>query len=223
MRIIVTGATGMVGIELVRQAIADSSIDEVTVLVRRKMPFSDPKLREVIHRDFCCFNGLEEIFSRADACFWCLGISQLRVSKKEYINITYRYTVKAAEAMRRANPSLRFIFLSAMGADMSGRWPGRFAKVKGRTEKTLADMGFPGLFIFHPGGILPSVPQQQMSRFKKFELFMVRLLSFAAPFAVVSTVRLTKAMLSVLKQDPGKMIIRHREIRRLSQSCRYTP
>lgn len=212
----------MVGAELVRQAVADSDVEEIIALVRRAMPFSHPKLREVIHSDFLNFAGLREVFSGVDACVWCLGISQLRVPEKEYISITYRYTVKAAEAMRSANPALRFVFLSAAGADMSGRWPGRFVRVKGRTERALAHMNLAGLYIFRPGGILPSVPQLHSGRYKKFELFMLKLLAFAAPFAVVSTARLAKAMLAVLKQDllkqdPGKMIIGHREIRRMEQ------
>lgn len=215
MKIIVTGATGMVGTELVRQAIADPAVEEIIALVRSNMPFSHPKLRELIHTDFLNFEGLEEVFRAADACIWCLGISQLRVPAREYIKITYCYTVKAAAAMRRANPAIRFVFLSAAGADMSGRWPGRFAKVKGRTERALTQLGLAGLFIFRPGGILATVPPQHPGPYKRFERSMIKLLALAAPFAVVSTERLAKAMLSVLKQDPGRQIIGHRCIRKM--------
>lgn len=215
MKIIVTGATGMVGTELVRQAIADPAVEEIVALVRSNMPFSHPKLRELIHTDFLNFEGLEEIFRDADACVWCLGISQLRVPAKEYIKITYCYTVKAAAAIRRANPAMRFIFLSAAGADMSGRWPARFAKVKGRTERALTYIGPAGLTIFRPGGILATVPPQRPHLYKRFERFMLQLLALAAPFAVVSTAQLAKAMLSAAKRDPGKLIIGHRAIRNM--------
>lgn len=215
MKIIVTGATGMVGIELVRQAIADPAVKEIIALVRNKMPFSHLKLKELIHTDFMNFEGLEEVFRNADACIWCLGTSQLRVPAKAYTRVTYDYTVQAAQAMHRANPALRFIFLSAAGADRSGRIPLRFSRVKGSAERALTRIGLGGLTIFRPGGILASTPPPHPGGYKRFESFMLKWLALLAPFAVVSTAQLAKAMLSAAKQPPDKLVVGHRAIRKI--------
>ena len=111
MKIIVTGATGMVGAEVVRQAIADEAIEVVTVLLRNPSEIKHPKIREIVHKDFLNYQGLENVFRETDACLWCLGISQSRVTKNEYFTITYEYAIEAAKAMLKANPSITFAFL----------------------------------------------------------------------------------------------------------------
>src|SRR5437870_2975160 len=99
MNIIITGATGMVGSEVVRQAIADQEIDEITLIVRRPVTFTSPKLKTVIHKDFLDYSGLADVFRNADCCIWCLGISQNQVTEAQYIVITHDYTIAAAKAM----------------------------------------------------------------------------------------------------------------------------
>src|SRR5437870_7667793 len=112
MKIIITGTTGTVGSEVVKQAVADDDIKEVILLARNPSLTKHQKIREVIHKDFLKYDGLENIFREADACIWCLGISQTRVSKEDYFMITYEYAVTAAKAMLAANPSISFLFLS---------------------------------------------------------------------------------------------------------------
>src|SRR5437762_3346998 len=99
MKIIVTGATGMVGSEVIRQAILDKDIEEITAIVRKPLDVTHPKLKTVIHQDFMDYLSLMEIFKKNDACLWCLGISQNLVSKEEYYKITYDYTIAAAKDM----------------------------------------------------------------------------------------------------------------------------
>src|SRR6476620_8475327 len=153
MKIIITGSTGTVGAELVRQAIADNDIEQVILLARNPSDTKHPKIREIIHKDFLNYSGLENVFKDADACLWCLGISQTRVSKEDYFVITYDYAVAAAKAMLAANPSITFLFLSGQGADSTGKSKILFARVKGQTENALRAMNFKKLMIFRPGGI----------------------------------------------------------------------
>jgi len=215
MKIIVTGSTGTVGSELVRQAVADNDIEEVILLARNQSEIKHPRIRQIIHKHFTDYSGLENIFKEADACIWCLGISQTTVSRGDYFAITYDYAVAAAKAILAANPSITFLFLSGQGADSSETSKVRFAKVKGQTENALRAMNFKQLLIFRPGGIYPVTKNRNLTVNKKIELALIRLMRLIAPWTVVNTDVLAKAMLKSLKQDVGQVILSHKMIRAL--------
>ena len=215
MKIIITGTTGTVGSEVVRQAVKDNDIDQVILLARNASDIKHPKIREIIHKNFLDYSGLENVFKDADACIWCLGISQTKVSKEEYFVITHDYTVAAAKAMLAANPSVTFLFLSGQGADSTEKSGVRFARVKGQTENALRAMNFRKLLIFRPGGIHAITKGKNMSPQKKFETILVRTMRVLIPWTVVDTDVLAKAMLKSIKEDSGHVIIGHRDIRRL--------
>jgi uncharacterized protein YbjT (DUF2867 family) len=212
MKIIVTGATGTVGSEVVRQAIINNDVEQITILARRTSSFTHPKIKEILHRDFLNYEGLDNIFRESDACIWCLGISQSRVSKSEYFTITYEYAVAAARAMLNANPNITFLFLSGEGADTTEKSRVRFAKVKGQTENALKAMPFKTLIIFRPGGIYPVVRNANEGIYKKFEIGFVRIMKAVAPFTVVKTDVLAKAMLKSVSQANGTVLIGHKAI-----------
>lgn len=215
MKIIVTGATGTVGSEVVRQAISDKDIDQIYILSRRDAGFADPKVTQIIHTDFLHYNGLESVFREATACIWCLGISQSRVSKSDYFTITYEYAVAAAKAMLSANPDMHFLFLSGEGADSSEKSRIRFAKVKGQTENALRKTNIRHLIIFRPGGIYPVVRSARESGYKKFEIAMVKLMKVFVPSKVVGADALAKAMLKSIKSPPDGVILTHEDIVRI--------
>src|SRR5262245_42727081 len=129
MKILVTGATGMAGAEVIRQAIADQSIEKITALVRKPLLLKDARLQIVIHADFLDYSNCAHLFREHDVCIWCLGISQTQVSKQEYHTITYEYVVAAANAMLAVNPSIGFIFISGDGADPTEKSKTLFARV----------------------------------------------------------------------------------------------
>ncbi|HUQ67500.1 MAG TPA: NAD(P)H-binding protein [Flavitalea sp.] len=213
MKIIITGSTGTVGSEVVRQAVADDDIKEIILVARNPSSTMHPKIRQVIHKDFLKYNGLENIFLEADACIWCLGISQTRVTKADYFKITYEYAVAAARAMIAVNPSISFVFLSGQGADSSEKSSVRFAKVKGQTENALQKLNLKKLIILRPGGIYPVSKSTNTSVYKKAELAFIRLMKVIVPSTVINTDVLAKAMLKSIKQHSGQIIINHNEIR----------
>lgn len=215
MKIIVAGSTGTAGSELVRQAVDDKDIEQVILLARNPSEIKHPKTRQILHKNFTDYTGLENIFKEADACIWCLGISQTSVSSQEYFAITYNYAVAAAKAMLAANPSITFLFLSGQGADSSETSNVRFAKVKGQTENALRAMNFKKLLIFRPGGIYPVTKNRNISVNKKLELALIRLMKLIVPWTVVNTDVLAKAMLKSIKQDATQVILSHKEIRAL--------
>lgn len=117
MKLILTGATGFAGGEVLKQALAAPSVERVTVLTRRSLGLAHAKLSEVVVRDFLDYSATR--LDDADACIWCLGVSQSQVGKEQYVVITHDYAVAGAAAMIAANPRLRFCFVSGRSADPS--------------------------------------------------------------------------------------------------------
>ena len=159
MKLLVTGATGMVGSEVVRQAVLDPECQTIIALVRKPLSIQHPKLKTVLHQDYLDYASLTDVFRDVDACLWCLGISQSLVSKEEYHVITHDYAVAGAQAMLAANPKLTFVFVSGKGADPTEQSRVLFARVKGKTENVLRRLPFKQLVIARPGGIKPTHPK----------------------------------------------------------------
>jgi hypothetical protein len=76
------------------------------------------KFTEIIHADFLDYSGLENRMKGHDACYWCLGVSQMKVRKEDdYHRFTHDFTIEAAKVMEKLNPGMTFCFLSGMGTD----------------------------------------------------------------------------------------------------------
>ncbi len=206
-KIIVTGATGLAGSEVVRQAILDEGISEITALVRRPLPIQHPKLKIVLHDNYRDYSSLSPLFAANDACVWCLGISQTQVTQDEYIKITYDYVVTAAQAMLSANPAITFVFLSGMGADSQEKSRTLFARVKGKAENNLKRLPFKKLFIARPGGIMPVHKKENPAFFERLTIPLMPLINLIAPAVMISSVDLAKAMLLLVKDGADKIIL----------------
>jgi uncharacterized protein YbjT (DUF2867 family) len=213
--IIVTGATGTAGSSVIWQAIGDTGIEKVIALVRRPLPINHPKLQVIIQNDFLNYSNLTEPFKQADACIWCLGVSQTLVTKEEYIKLTYDYTIAAAEAMLKANPNITFVFLSGMGADSKEKSRTLFARVKGKTENTLQKMSFRKLYIARPGGIVPSHPRDNYHTKEKIAIVVVKLMASILPKTVITSGQLAKAILTMVKFGADKVINENKDLHKL--------
>jgi uncharacterized protein YbjT (DUF2867 family) len=160
-RLVILGATGMVGGYALGYALDDPSVGRVTVPARRKLGFSHPKLNEVMHQDFADCSSLAEALSAQDAAIFCLGAYTGTVTTAELRTITVDYTVEFARVLRRSSPEAAFSFLSGKGADPTGRSRMPFARYKGEAEKALLAAGFPRLYIFRPAYIYPVEPRKE--------------------------------------------------------------
>jgi uncharacterized protein YbjT (DUF2867 family) len=211
MKIILTGATGFVGGEVLRQALDDSSIDQIVVLTRRPVGISNPKLNEVVLDNFLDYSGVAGQL-KADACIWCLGVSQYAVSKDEYIKITLDYTIAAARAMLAANPQIKFCFVSGRGADWDEKSMTLYGKIKGRTEKELSKLS-PNVFNFRPAFIKPARPEQKRPFLATvFGVFSPLVDAFTDSFSV-DTGTLARCLLHVAKNGADQSIIDNRAIK----------
>jgi uncharacterized protein YbjT (DUF2867 family) len=218
MKIILTGATGMVGSEVLKEAIADPGISHITTIVRNNPGIENPKVTTVIHKNFLDYSRLEDVFKNNEACIWCLGISQTLVSKEQYQVITYDYTLVAAKAMLKSNPAISFLFLSGSGADPKEKSRTLFARVKGKTENALLKLPFKKLYIARPAGIRPEKVKESAPWYEKLFFRLYPFLKIVIPSMVITSEELAKAMLNILKSGSGKIVFESGELKKLVQS-----
>ena len=160
-RVIMVGASGMVGGYALRYALEDPAIGGVTSIGRRKLGISHPKLKEVIHPDFAECSALKEPLSGQDAVVFCLGTYTGAVSDAELRTITVDYTVEFTRVLRGGSPDAAFSFLSGSGADPTGKSRLPYARYKGEAENALLVAGFSRVHIFRPAYIYPVEPRKE--------------------------------------------------------------
>lgn len=210
MRIIITGATGFSGGEVLRQAVLDPEITEIMVLTRRSLGIANPKIREVILNSFLDYSGVD--FSGYDACIWCLGISQTAVKEPEYIDITYGYTLAGARAMFAANPALRFCFLSGRGADQGEVARNLFGRIKGRAERDLAALS-PHVVSFRPAYIRPTKATGPRKDFARHFAFIGTAMGWINADWAVDCDQLARTMIDIAKHGSTQPVLVNLDIR----------
>ncbi len=210
MHIILTGATGFSGGEVLRQALLDPDISRVTVLTRRSLGLAHPKLHEVLLQDFLDYSGLD--FSDAQACIWCLGVSQAGAQEAAYIRTTFDMPLAAARAMQAANPALRFCFVSGRGADPTEQRRSLFARIKGRAERQLALLGLP-LFVFRPAYIRPTAASGPRQDFARWLAPIGSLLRLLSADNAIDCDQLARCLLDVAKHGADHSLLVNSELR----------
>ena len=160
-RLVIVGATGMVGGYALRYALDHPAVGRVMAIGRRPVGVSHAKLTEVLHRDFTDCSALASALSDQDGVIFCLGTYTGTVSDSELRTITVDYTVEFARVLRASSPAAAFSFLSGSGADPTGRSRMAFARYKGDAENALSAAGFPRLIIFRPAYIYPVQPRRE--------------------------------------------------------------
>ncbi|RPH37300.1 epimerase [bacterium] len=156
IRAILFGATGMVGEGVLHEALNHPAVESVLVVGRRSCNMTDPKLREILHKDFFDYSTIENQLSGYDACFFCLGVTSIGKSEEEYRRLTYDLTLAAARTLSRLNREMVFCYVSGAGTDSSERGRIMWARVKGKTENDLRKLPFKAVYAFRPGFIKPT-------------------------------------------------------------------
>jgi uncharacterized protein YbjT (DUF2867 family) len=160
-RLVIVGASGMVGSYALRYALEHPKVERVTSVGRRNLGISHPKLTEVLHADFADCSALGPTLAGQDAAVFCLGTYTGAVPDAELRKITLDYTVEFARVLRGSSSEAAFTFLSGNGADPTGRSRMAFARYKGAAEKSLLAAGFPRVYIFRPAYIYPVQPRNE--------------------------------------------------------------
>lgn len=214
MKVVLFGASGMVGQGVLRECLLDDDVTSVVSIVRSATGTSHPKLHEIVHRDFSDIPPIE-----ADACFFTLGVSSAGMSEDDYRRVTYDLTMAAATALHRVNPAMTFIYVSGAGTDSTEHGRVMWARVKGATENALLAL-FPNAYMFRPALIQPM--HGIRSKTRSYRIFY----AIARPFfpilrrfpkQVTTTERLGRAMLAVAKHGAPKRVLESADINYLSE------
>jgi uncharacterized protein YbjT (DUF2867 family) len=216
MKVLIFGATGMVGQGVLFECLRDPEVQLVVTIGRTATGIQNAKLREIVHQDLGNYAALQTRMAGFDACFFCLGVSANGLKEPEYERITYGYTVAAADTLARLNPGMTFTYVSGAGTDSSEHGRSMWARVKGRTENALLRLPLKA-YMFRPGMIVPMDGiQSKTAAYRIFYKVLFPLLPFlllALPNQILTTRQIGRAMMAVTKHNYGKRILETRNIR----------
>ncbi len=216
MKVLLFGATGMVGRGVLRECLLDPDVVRVVAVGRSSTGVQDPKLREILRDDLEDLSAIESSLTGLDACFYCLGVSSSGMRPVDYDRLTYGLTLAAAHTLCRLNPEITFIYVSGAGTDSSEKGRVMWARIKGRTENALLRL-LPNAYMFRPGLIEPMDGiRSKTSVYRIFYAFakpILPLLRRAFPNQVLSTRDIGKAMLTVASRGWSKRVLETADIR----------
>ncbi|MEP4091055.1 NAD-dependent epimerase/dehydratase family protein [Reichenbachiella sp.] len=220
MKVIITGATGMVGKGVLLECLDHTDIAEVLSISRRSTGIEHSKLVELIHEDFSDFESIADRLKGYDACYACMGVSATGMSEAQYTKLTYDFTISLAKILHAVNNDMVFVYVSGEGTDSTEKSWIMWARVKGKTENDILNLGFRKTFIFRPGAIIPKKGVQPSSRLSRVLINMLiwlfYLIKLISPRSIVDSIQIGRAMINVTINGYEKEIIRPSDILKLA-------
>ena len=219
MKVILFGATGMVGQGVLRECLLDPGVESVLAVGRSASGQTNPKLREIVHDNFLDFSGIESQLAGYDACFFCLGVSSLGMDDERYRHLTYDITMAAATVLARLNPGMVFVYVTGRGTDSTEKGPLMWARVKGKTENDLLKLPFKAAYMFRPAGIQPLHGIRSKTGWVQAIYVgaapLLSLLNRVAPAYMTTTEQVGRAMIKVARDGYPKPILESEDINRV--------
>ena len=213
MKVIITGATGMVGEGVMLSCLHNPAVSEVLIISRKHYEFQHPKLKELVVPDFFQLNNFAATIRGYDACFFCAGISSVGMKEDKYTHITYDTTLAFAKAFLAVNSNSSFCFVSGAHTDSTEKGKLMWARVKGKTENDLAKLPFKAVYHFRPGGMLPYPGQKNWKGIYKFVVNVIQIFS---PKNVLTLQEVGLAMVNVVQKGYPKQILEISDIKKLA-------
>jgi uncharacterized protein YbjT (DUF2867 family) len=219
MKVILFGATGMVGQGVLRECLVDAGVERVLVVGRSPTGVQHAKLHEVLHDNFTDFSKIESQLRGYDACFFCLGVSSVGMEAERYRHLTYDVTMAAANTLVRLNPGMVFTYVTGRSTDSTEQGPVRWARVKGKTENDLLKLPFKAAYMFRPAGIQPLHGVRSKTAWvQAIYVVAAPLLSYlarSAPKYMTTSEQLGRAMIKVARDGYPKPVLESEDINRL--------
>jgi uncharacterized protein YbjT (DUF2867 family) len=215
MRVVIFGATGMVGQGALIECLRDPGVTAVLTVGRTATGRADPKLRELVVPDLLDYSAVEAELVGLDACLFCLGVSSVGMSEADYTRVTHDYALAAARTLLRRNPDLTFVFVSGAGTDSSERGRTMWARVKGRTENDLIALT-PRSYAVRPAYIQPVGGIRSRTRLYRAAYVVIAplypLLRRLFPGGVTTTETLGRAMITLARSGHPERVLESRAI-----------
>jgi uncharacterized protein YbjT (DUF2867 family) len=220
MRVIIFGATGMVGQAVLRECLLDARVEAVLLVGRSRVETTDQKVSQIVHNDFLDFSSIGPELAGYDACFFCVGVSATGMTEPAYRRVTYFITMAAARELAAQNPTMRFLYISGAGTDSTEHGRLMWARVKGETENAVLSLPFNG-YALRPGYIQPMHGVKSRNTLYR-NLYRVTgglypLLSRVAPKYVIGSDQLAHAMLDIASDGTPLRILDSAELTKLSR------
>ena len=216
IKVIITGATGMVGEGVLIECLKHPDVEQVLVINRKPGGVSHPKLREVIHTDFFNLTPIESQLSGYNACYFCLGISSVGISKEEYKHITYDLTLHAGQLLAKLNPDMTFCYVTGGGTDSSEQGRIAWARVKGATENALLRL-FKNAYMFRPGFMKATPGQKNIKSYYAWLAWLYPIGRALYPKGFCTLAEVGQAMINVTTRGSSKQILEVKDIVALSK------
>src|SRR6202166_1302195 len=219
MKVILFGATGMVGQGVLRECLLDAGVESVLAVGRSPTGRQHAKLREIVHDDFIDYSAIEPQLAGYDACFFCLGVSSVGLNEVRYRHLTYDITMAAATMLAKLNPRMVFIYVTGRGTDSTERGNLMWARVKGKTENDLLKLPFRAAYMFRPAGIQPLHGIRSKTAWYQAVYViaapLLTLLNRIAPKYVTTTEQVGRAMIKVARDGYPKPVLESEDINRI--------
>jgi len=216
IRVIITGATGMVGEGVLHECLQSEQVASVLIINRRPIGFQHPKLTEVIHQDFMDVGALASVVKGYDACFFCLGVSSVGMKEATYNQLTFTLTTGFARLLCEQNPDMVFCYVSGKGTDSSEKGALMWARVKGKTENALLQMPFKAAYMFRPGIIIPTPGLKNTLKLYYYLGWLIPLFKLIMPNTICSLQQIGMAMIRLVVCADAKRIIEVNDIKRIA-------
>jgi uncharacterized protein YbjT (DUF2867 family) len=221
LKVIITGATGMIGEGVLHESLQHPDVERVLVIARKSCGYSHPKLTEIVHNDFFDLSSLVSILKGYNACFFCLGTTAIGKTEAEYTRFTYTLTMNFAATIAELNPDMTFCYISGAGTDSTEKGRTMWARVKGKTENDLMKLPFRQVYNFRPGGIqpfLPLKPSQTYYKTYRYLGWLFSLMKVIAPNYVIALKDLAAAMINATLTGYPKNIVEMNEMKVLAKT-----
>ena len=216
IKVIITGATGMVGEGVLHESLQHEAVETVLVINRKPCGVNHPKLKEIIHADFFDFSPIEDKLAGYNACFFCLGVSSVGMKEPKYAHLTYDLTMHIAQTLSRINPGMTFCYISGAGTDSTEKGKSMWARVKGKTENDLAKLPFKKVYNFRPGIIQPTKGLKNTLSFYKYLGWLIPIIKSIAPKYVSTLREVGLAMIKAARKGYNKQVLEVTDIKALA-------
>jgi len=221
LKVIITGATGMIGEGVLYECLHHPEVEKVLVITRSSCGYLHPKLTEIIHSDFSDISLLTDKLTGYNACYFCLGVTSLGKNEAEYTRLTHTLTLNFASTLASLNPEMTFCYISGAGTDSTEKGRTMWARVKGKTENDLMKLPFRQVYNFRPGGIepfLPLKPTQTYYKTYKYLKWLFSIMKVIAPGMVIALKDLSAAMINASLIGYPKNILEMKDMKILAKA-----
>ncbi|GEP90602.1 NAD dependent epimerase/dehydratase family protein [Chitinophaga terrae (ex Kim and Jung 2007)] len=197
LNVIITGATGMVGEGVLQECIKNEQVGKILLVNRKPSGVSDPKVTELLHRDFNDISSVIDKLTGYDACYFCAGVSSIGLKEEAYYALTYTLTLNFAKQLAAANPGMTFCYVSGAGTDSTEKGRLMWARVKGKTENALVKLPFKAVYNFRPAFMKPTKGAKNVKGGYTLLAAIYPIVKLLAPRYVLTLEQVGKAMINV--------------------------